>query len=106
MTNEDKEPSPVFTVPCLHDPERRAGEHRRSKDKKDLEMVVVKTGLSKEKARLLEHTIIYSYGLDRLLNARNEIGINKLGSFIDGYGNTISLYFGLAVDELRNLLGG
>ena len=88
-----------------NNPTRRAQQHRRSNDKKDLNMVIIASNLTKTEARAMEQIIISSYTLDNLINARREIAVGNVKGFTGKIKNVISIFGGVIEDEFLNLMG-
>jgi len=74
--------------------------------KANLQSLEVKfTGLTKTEARAMEQILISAYTLDNLLNARREIAVGNVAGFTGRIDNVISIFEGVAEDELLNLMG-
>lgn len=81
-------------------------EHTRDTRKANLQPLEVKfTGLTKTEARAMEQILISAYTLDNLLNARREIAVGNVAGFTGRIDNVISIFEGVAEDELLNLMG-
>ena len=53
----------------------------------------------------MEQILISAYTLDNLLNARREIAVGNVAGFTGRIDNVISIFEGVAEDELLNLMG-
>ena len=102
----DKSTNEVQYVGRTNDPIRRQNEHRKDSSKDHLGPLEVKfTGLTKLEARVMEQVLISAYTMDSLDNARREIAVGKISGFAGHMDNIISIYEGVAEDELLNLMG-
>ena len=102
----DKTTNHVKYVGRTNNPQRRQKEHTRDTRKANLQPLEVKfTGLTKTEARAMEQILISAYTLDNLLNARREIAVGNVAGFTGRIDNVISIFEGVAEDELLNLMG-
>ena len=53
----------------------------------------------------MEQILISAYTLDNLLNARREIAVGNVAGFTGRIDNVISIFEGVAEDEVLNLMG-
>ncbi|MFR0974472.1 MAG: hypothetical protein ACLSE9_08725 [Acutalibacteraceae bacterium] len=65
----------------------------------------IKTNISITEARAMEQILISAYTLDNLLNAGREIAVGNVAGFTGRIDNVISIFEGVAEDELLNLMG-
>ncbi len=95
----------VEYVGRTNDPERRQSEHNHDSSKQGLlPLQVVKTGLTKDQARVYEQSLIMAYGLEFLRNHRREIAAKNASAF-NGLASYLGkLEFGFLQDELREML--
>ena len=95
----------VEYVGRTNDPVRRQSEHDRDSSKSGLlPLQVVKTGLTKDQARVYEQSLIMAYGLEFLRNHRREIAAKNAAAFKDLASYIGKLEFGFLQDELREML--
>ena len=95
----------VEYVGRTNDPARRQKQHDKDPSKAHLQPLEVKfTNLTIDEARIVEQTLISTYMIDNLLNARREIAQKKLGSFSNSVNNVIKLFTCLTTNELMNLM--
>lgn len=73
----------VKYVGRTNNPKRRLDEHRRSNSpKRDYDMRVVITGLTKSEAMVAEQVLISAYTLKYLDNARREIAAKNVDNYL------------------------
>ena len=102
----DKISKKVQYVERTNCPERRQHEHDRDLRKSNLLPLEVKfSGLTKREAQVMEQVLISAYSLDYLSNARREIAVGNVGGFTREIGNIVTIFGGVAEDELLNLMG-
>lgn len=102
----DKISKKVQYVGRTNCPERGQREHDRDFTKSNLLPLEVKfSGLTKREARVMEQVLISAYSLDYLSNARREIAVGNVGGFTREIGNIVTIFGGVAEDELLNLMG-
>ncbi len=56
-------------------------EHRGRPDRKNYEMMIIKTGMNRQEARFWEQLFISAYSIKYLDNARREISVGNLEGF-------------------------
>ena len=95
----------VKYVGRTNDPERRMKEHKKHPLKAGYEMTVVSTGLSIEEAKVTEQTLISTYTLDYLDNARREIAAKNLPAYNSYMGSVLQIVAGIHAEALMELLG-
>ncbi len=95
----------VEYVGRTNDPARRQAEHSLDPSKSGLlPLQVVKTGLTKDEARVYEQSLIMAYGLEYLRNRRREIATKKATAFDQIASYIGQLEYGFFQDELREML--
>ena len=92
-----------------NNPVRREWEHKndpKHPERKNYQMLVLASGLTKEQAMLLEQILISSYSLSYLENARREIAVGNVSKY-QSYMTAVSeLIHGATETDLMNLIGG
>ena len=82
------------------DPDRRAKEHSKHPVKSNYKMTVVDTGLTLPQAKVAEQSIISTYTLKYLDNARREIAVGNLDKFRSNMGAVIEIFASIPQNEL------
>ena len=90
-----------------NDPGRRQQEHRNDLGhpwRRNYEMVVLATGLTVDKAKVLEQVLISAYTVGYLENARREIAIKNIPKFKSYVNATAEILTGIPGDTLYELI--
>ena len=83
---------------------RRKNAHSKHPVKKNYTMTVIASGMNKIEAKIMEQTLISAYTLNNLDNARREIARGNVAGYKNSMGNVLSIFNGVAENELLNLM--
>lgn len=95
----------VKYVGITNNPERRQRQHLKNPKKAYYKMDVKVSGLTRQDARKMEQVLISAYTLENLDNARREIAVGNVAGCAGKLENIISIFNGVAEDELLSLMG-
>ena len=95
----------VTYVGRTNDYNRRRNEHKVKYPDNGYQMIPVMTGLTKNEARGMEQTLVSSYTLDALNNARREISTLKVDKFAEETKRALGIMGSIPQNEWLDLVG-